>query len=143
MRRRLPHSKQAISIGRQVARMRRDFPGFKYSRNSQIPTWLGCLQPTETSPTYTVRIVYRFAGRRSTSPRAWVQSPSISADAPHRYQDGSLCLYYPPDRSWTPYQFMSETIVPWTALWLAFYEVWLVTGHWFGSETPHTGTKRR
>jgi hypothetical protein len=122
--------------------MRRDFPEFKYSRPNNVPTWHGLLQPREISPAYTVKIVYHFAGWRSKSPRVWVKSPEIHPDAPHRYGDGSLCLYFPPDRDWTPDKFISETIVPWAALWLAFYEIWLDTDHWYGPEAPHTGTKR-
>jgi hypothetical protein len=38
--------------------------------------------------------------------------------------------------------YISETIVPWAALWLAFYEIWLDTDHWYGPEAPHTGAKR-
>ena len=123
--------------------MRRDFPGFEYTRDNHVPTWCGCLQPGETSSVYRLRIHYRFAGRRSKSPKVWAQSPTVSTDAPHRYADGSLCLYYPRERSWTPHKYISETIVPWAAMWLAFYEVWLVTGQWFGPEAPHAGPKRR
>lgn len=123
--------------------MQRNFPGFEYIRRNNVPTWYGPLQPTETSPVYTVRIVYRFAGRRSVAPNVWVKSPEIHSDAPHRYADESLCLYFPPDRNWNPYVYISETIVPWAALWLAFYEIWLDTGRWYGPEAPHTGAKRR
>jgi len=27
---------------------------------------------------------------------------------------------------------IADTIVPWTADWLAHYEIWLVTGDWYG-----------
>jgi len=27
---------------------------------------------------------------------------------------------------------MGRTILPWTSLWLHFYEIWLVTGVWHG-----------
>ena len=142
MRRRRPPTRQAVTIGHQVAQMQEDFARFKYSRRNNLPTWHGPLQPTEASPVYTVKIVYQFAGRHSKSPKVWVKSPEIRPDAPHRYDDGSLCLYFPPERNWTPYKFISETVVPWTALWLVFYEIWLDTDHWYGPESPHTGTKR-
>lgn len=132
----------AITIGHQVARIRKDFPNFGYSRSNNLPTWYGPLQPTETSPIYTVKIVYRFANQFSKSPRVWIVSPEIHPDAPHRYSDDSLCLYFPPERNWTPYIFISETIVPWTSLWLAFYEIWLDTDHWYGPQAPHKGKKR-
>jgi hypothetical protein len=28
--------------------------------------------------------------------------------------------------------FIAYTILPWTSLWLYFYELWLVTGQWMG-----------
>lgn len=143
MRRRLPPARQAVTIGHQVAQMQRDFPGFEYRRSNHVPTWYGSLQPTETSPVYSIKIVYRFAGRRSKSPRVWVTSPEMRPDAPHRYDDESLCLYFPRDGDWTPDKFISKTIVPWAALWLAFYETWLDNGRWYGPEAPHTGTKQR
>ena len=27
---------------------------------------------------------------------------------------------------------IADTIVPWTAEWLVHYEIWLVTGEWYG-----------
>lgn len=132
----------AITVGLQAAKMQKDYPGFAYRRKNNLPTWLGVLQPTGALPEYVVRIVYRFADRHSKCPRVWIVSPEIHPDAPHRYSDNSLCLYFPPENSWTPYKFISETIVPWTALWLAFYEIWLDTDHWYGPEAPHKGKKR-
>lgn len=122
-----------LSIGQQVATMLTDFPSFKYRREKQIPTWRGTLQPTESSPIYRVKVVYRYP----RSPQVWVGSPTLQPDAPHRYKDGSLCLYYPHDGSWTPFRRISHTFVPWTALWLAFYEIWLHTSKWYGPEVSH------
>jgi len=70
-------------------------------------------------------------------PKVWVTYPPIRPDAPHRYPDHSLCLYYPDDGSWHPDAGISKTIVPWTAEWLLFYEYWLQTGIWWGVEVPH------
>ena len=76
------------------------------------------------------------------SPRVWVLSPPPRPDARHRYADGSLCLYYPRDESWTPRLLLALTIVPWTAYWLACYELWLRTGQWYGPEAPHGRDKQ-
>jgi hypothetical protein len=131
----------ALTLGQQMLAMQQFFPSFHYSRKNNIPTWKGTLQPTDASPVYTVKISYRFDNQFSKSPRVWVVSPKIRSDAKHRYRDQSLCLYYPKDQSWTPYKFISETIVPWTSLWLLFYEIWLDTDHWYGPEVAHTGPK--
>lgn len=111
------------------------FPQFKYKRGKESSFWIGSLQPTAESPEYRVTLVYRLGD----IPKVWVESPVIRAGAPHRYPDGSLCLYYPKDCSWRSSCFLAETIIPWAAAWLAFYEIWLVTGIWYGVEAPHTG----
>lgn len=128
-----------FTIGQQISAMLSLFPQFKYRRRNQCPTWRGSLQPTDESPTYTVRIAYPYP----FSPRVWIVFPFIDPDAPHRYSDQSLCLYYPQDRSWHGRRFIAETIVPWTAEWLAFYEIWCLTGEWYGDEVLHTGNKSR
>ena len=117
--------------------MQNYFPGLKYCRGKDGPTWRGVLKPREKSPEYTVKMVYK----EKTIPKVWIVSPKIDY-APHRYFDQSLCLYYPDDRSWTSDLFLAETIVPWTAEWLAFYEIWYVTGIWYGDEVPHNGKKK-
>lgn len=127
----------ALSIGQQILIMLADFPTFRYRREHHIPTWRGTLQPTETSPVYAVKLVYRCP----YPPQVRILSPALQHDAPHRYHDGSLCLYYPPDKSWTPMQPLSKTIISWTALWLVYYELWLQTGIWHGPEAPHEPSK--
>jgi hypothetical protein len=114
--------------------MRCWFPQFGYRRVCQKPTWIGTLTPTETSVSYGVKIVYQLP----KAPQVWIVSPPIVSHAPHRYRDHSLCLYYPKDRSWTPTESLATTIVPWTAEWLALYEIWCVAGIWYGAEAPHT-----
>lgn len=37
---------------------------------------------------------------------------------------------------------IAETIVPWTALWLLYYELWLETDEWLGPEAPHQAKKQ-
>jgi hypothetical protein len=126
-----------IAIGQQVFAMRSLFPQFKYRRNRQCPTWIGLLQPTGKSPQYKVKVTYPYP----LVPKVWVIAPSIAPNAPHRYFDKSLCLYYPKDRSWHAKKFIAKTIIPWTAEWLALYEIWCLTGEWYGDEAPHTGKK--
>jgi len=128
-----------LTIAQQARQIDRLFPHFTYCRAKNIPTWRGTLQPTDSSPAYVVKVSYR----QPKSPKVWVLSPKLRPDAPHRYPDGSLCLYYPRDLSWTPNAFIAETIIPWTALWLACYELWLCTGEWYGPEAPHGSGKKR
>lgn len=130
-----------ITIGQQESMMQSLFPQFTYKRRKkrgkQCPTWIGLIRPTDKSPEYKVKFEYPYP----SPPKVWIISPTINANAPHRYSDKSLCLYYPKDRSWSSKMYVAETIVPWTVEWLALYEIWNVTGEWFGEEALHTGKK--
>lgn len=95
--------------------------------------WVGTLQPSQKSSVYTVKVVYS----PPKKPRVWVISPTPKANAPHRYHNKSLCLYYPGDYSWTSDCYIATTIIPWTAEWLLLYEIWDKTGTWYGAEAPH------
>jgi hypothetical protein len=124
----------------QIFRMRQLFPQFAY-KSDKKPAWYGTLRPTPESPEYRLKLEYR-SGK---SPKVWILSPEVRPDAPHRYRDRSLCLYYPRYGEWHPGMFLAETIVPWAAEWLFFYEVWLEDpdGRWFGPEAPHDRKKER
>lgn len=101
--------------------------------------WTGTLQPTPESPEYEVRVVHE----PDRTPVVYVRQPAIRRDAWHCYQDGSLCLYWPAEWRWTPRESLAATIIPWTAFWLYYYELWLLTGEWLGPSSPHQhGTKK-
>jgi hypothetical protein len=133
LRRITPHAAPVVSLAHQNVEIRRRFPGFT---NRGVPGrahWVGALQPTELSSRFEVRIRYRLGD----VPRVFV-IPQITMGAPHVYwaQDGRLCLYYPKDGGWRRDMIIAETIIPWTALWLRYYELWLDTGKWLGP-SPH------
>ncbi|ACP23444.1 hypothetical protein NGR_b19970 (plasmid) [Sinorhizobium fredii NGR234] len=46
--------------------------------------------------------------------------------------DPRLCLCDPAADEWDATMHLSRTIVPWSADWLACYELWLMTGRWTG-----------
>jgi len=116
------------------------FPQFRWhiTRAGGVQ-WRGTLQPTHESPEYDVRIIHE----PDRMPVIYVGGPVIRPDAPHRYPDGSLCLYWPKEWRWTAREPLAATIIPWTALWLYYYELWLVTGEWLGPSSPHMpGSKK-
>lgn len=139
---------KAISIGYQAFVIRQVHPHFIYGRFRSLyakstPTWIGVLQPHKGADLYEIQITYR----PPHPPQVFVLSPELWEKAPHRYSDGSLCLYFPKDGSWTPRHFIAFTIIPWTALWLECYELWKETSllgkpEWFGLEAPHPRRKR-
>ena len=132
-----------LTIGQQVRAMASLFPQFEYrrkrnKRGRQYSAWQGTLQPTNGSPVYTIKMILP-----AYYPSVWVLAPQLSPNAPHIYtEDQSLCLYYPSDRSWNRQKLLAETIVPWTAEWLYLYELWCVTGEWYGGEAPHNEKRR-
>jgi hypothetical protein len=121
--------------------MRRLFPGFSYQRRAGA--WTGYLQPADWARGYRIRIVHPAPERR---PSVWVDAPTLHPNAPHRFPDDSLCLYDPKDpldQRWHSQVPLALTIVPWTAEWLFFYELWLESGTWHGPEAAHgSGPKR-
>jgi len=123
-----------LNIGQQIYAMRSSFPQFQYYRSSKGFTWKGWLQPTDKSPKYSVLLRYKIGKH----PSVWVLEPPIEPNAPHRYSDESLCLYFPDDQSWKSDMFIAKRVIPWTAEWLRFYEIWLITGEWYGPEAPHS-----
>ncbi len=121
-----------LSISAQIRRMQEAFPDFSHEWRCGHVRWRGALRPTDLSGTYETQFGYRL-GRW---PKVTVLDPPIrqrdGQQAPHRYEDGSLCLFRPKYGEWTAEHMIADTIVPWTALWLYYYEVWLATGEWVG-----------
>jgi hypothetical protein len=122
---------QTLSFARQSWRMSVIHPDFKAKRTRKVISWMGTLQPSPISDTYTVKIDYTLPNR----PKAWVIQPKLRcADSatkiPHTFFDGSVCLHERGE--WTPNMFIAETIVPWLSFWLLHYEFWLATGTWHG-----------
>lgn len=92
--------------------------------------WRGRIQPTVASRAYDVEVVY-IGGEY---PRVRVLDPPLETNSegalPHFFHEGALCLHE--RHEWQPDMRIVDTILPWTAEWLAHYEIWLATGQWFG-----------
>ena len=104
--------------------------------------WHYRITPTPLSREYGVRIEYRNGG---VSPEVFVDNPDPTALAegrrlPHVYEQRPtrLCLYLPRAQQWHGWMRIDQTIVPWTALWLFYFEDWLISDEWKGGgEHPH------
>ena len=118
-----------LTVAQQHFFVRQFFPRFEFSGRAGV--WVGYLQPTEFSRRYKVKIQYRV----KTPPKIWVVSPALHPKAPHRFDDGSLCVYWAREGDWGPDMPFHETIIPWVAEWLFYYEMWLDTGKWLGSSS--------
>jgi hypothetical protein len=130
--------KQAQTIAMQAASLKSAFPDSKITleRNNGM-VWVGKLQPTPLSATYTLRIKYRLDER----PEVTVLDPILlSRDGtrlPHVFKGNLLCLFRYKYHEWDSTILIVNTIVPWTSLWLSHYEVWYATGVWCGSKEEH------
>jgi len=98
-------------------------------------TWQCWMQPTPLSRNYLVEIRHSLWG----PPEVFVKEPDLVTLAggrhlPHVYSQKPtrLCLYLPRAREWSRKNLLSETILPWTALWLFFFEDWLLGDKWNG-----------
>jgi len=103
--------------------------------------WQGDVSPTPMSRLYRVRVRYSPDWRipichvLAPAPHALVASSSLPGRAlPHVYPNlnDALCLFFGREE-WSPDDEIASTTVPWAALWLRFFETWLVTNTWEGS----------
>ena len=128
------HSTKGLSIIEQDEKIKRKFPQFKRrTRNHKKGIWVGNLSPTEWSPEYKVQIVYDM----KNSPQVTIiESELLYAKGqkhlPHVYPGNVLCLFDPKKMEWNNKKFIADTTIPWTSLWLFYYEDWLYTEKWEG-----------
>ncbi|MGH9770404.1 MAG: hypothetical protein ACRD4Q_01665 [Candidatus Acidiferrales bacterium] len=121
----------SLATALQHVHMVRRFPQFRATTDHGARmAWRGSLQPTPLSPNYEVQIAYRMPRH----PEVRVLAPALkrrgSTEIPHLFADGSLCLCEP--GQWNAMTVIADTLVPWAALWLYFYEIWYLTGEWHG-----------
>lgn len=96
--------------------------------------WRFSVQPTPLSRIYEVEVTYR----EGNSPDVFVRDPDIrllagSREVPHIYHNPlRLCLYLPRKHQWHSGLRIDQTIIPWTYLWLYYFEEWLVSDEWKG-----------
>ena len=142
------------SVASQSALILRDFPSFREVFDVGFAgCWEGELTPNARP--YRISILYfpffRYECGAIQGARISVRvvSPTIGFDPratgerpPHIYIDDdrsgfSLCLYDPCEDNWRSASSIAETIIPWAAEWLFFFEAWALTGIWFGGDALH------
>ncbi|MEP2784853.1 MAG: hypothetical protein ABJO67_13585 [Pseudoruegeria sp.] len=96
--------------------------------------WRFDAQPTPLSRTYRVTLV---PVPRET-PDVRIADPDLRVlshgrELPHIYHNPDrLCLYLPGTGQWDASKRLDQTIVPWTHLWLIYFEEWLSSDDWKG-----------
>jgi len=122
--------------------MRQYCPTFATTTSNCLLRSKGCLRPTPSCRTYNVVIVYEAGGRPATFVEG-LRSHEEGERIPHTYAPNQPCLYYPGGREWRSEMVIATTIIPWLALWLYYYEVWLATGSWEGGGIQHEPTLKQ
>lgn len=122
---------------RAVARQWPDFRGKRYSDG--LLAWTGPLMPK--GQRYQVSIYWQpstmslpyvtidYPEIRPTSDGSYAEIPHLIFNNEDPTRSG-LCLFDPDGSEWSPADLIAETTIPWTAEWLAYYELWHLTGKW-------------
>lgn len=133
---------KAISLARQATLIEIIYPNLstEITSNGELIV-IGNIKPTPLSRDYTVKITYVIG----YSPIIEIINPKLndgSKKLPHVYKKENLCLFYPRNKEWTKYDYIADKIIPWTSLWLYYYEIWNITGEWKGGgKHPDSGKK--
>jgi len=124
-----------VALAAQLINLRgRNTHGSGHVKGGKL-TWQFDAKPTPVSRTYRLRLDYTLQG----PPEVFVLDPGLQALAegrtiPHLYdqQRGRLCLYLPKSGEWHSRRLLADTLVPWSVLWLFYFEEWLISGEWKG-----------
>ncbi len=122
---------QLFSDPRKVNDSKRHYNSLSYE-------WKGVIQPTQLSTQYSVRIVVN-----NNNVETFVDGITKEDfdKVPHLFRNGSLCLYYQfgekPEFSFL--NCSASDYLAWVTKWLLFYELWKVTGEWYGGGISHAG----
>lgn len=127
--------KQEMTLSQQLLFLRSNpVVGGAGKVNRRKLIWCTQVQPTALAREYTVRISLE----EGATPDVFVTNPSLFELAgdraiPHVYLDPlRLCLYMPGTGEWHGGKRIDKTIIPWTYLWLFYFEDWLASGDWKG-----------
>ena len=115
-------------------RVEKYFPFLQCDLRRDLLVCHGSIVPSDGCEPYALRISYKMGG----IPAVYITDPEIEPRVEyHMYKEGNLCLYDWREMPWRAKMKIHETIIPWTAEWLVFYESWKLTGQWHGAASVH------
>lgn len=142
-----PMHNSPINLTVQKLSLQNLYPESTCYVHKNVLIWKGDIKPGPFSKTYPVELNYKLNER----PHVEVYGDNLqkldSPSFPHHYnldmknKRVEMCLYY--KRDFTAQMLLSETVIPWAAEWLYFYESWLITGEWSGGGIHLEKRKRR
>jgi hypothetical protein len=111
----------------EQALLAREYPGFEMDVDDDgTPFAHGFIGPNEViKGRYHLLLVIPPAYGNGALPLSFVLEPAMPPGAPHRYQDGSLCLDH--SGAFTRKSTL-VTFLAWVSVWLVLYEEWIETG---------------
>lgn len=123
------------TIAQQTSVLKAKHPGWDVTFDAVGLVAIGKVRPTSRSEAYTVEI--RLGIKKGDTIQVRILGPKLvtnatGEDIPHMYSQKTLCLYMPKYREFKRTDYISDTIIPWTTLWLYYYELWHTTGKWLG-----------
>jgi len=135
----------------QLVAMRRQWPDFtgRHLGDGTL-VWRGSLRPK--AQTYRIGILwhptmplpYVIVSNPPLQPRpgmSFAEIPHLIYDPDEPEQSG-LCLFDPAGHEWSPANLIADTTVWWTAEWLAYYELWHMTGEWLAPSVGYESVAR-
>jgi hypothetical protein len=123
--------------------MEERFPQFQLVRDGDQLVWVGTLTSNRDN-TYEIALYYP-GDFPAAAPKVYPINPAITSwkdqrtgELQHQWNDGSLCLYNPDDRTVNT-NTTAATVMAIAAAWFFAYESWLESGKqdWPGVEAPH------
>lgn len=111
-------------------------PGARQVKSKDYPGGFSVTLTLDPLGVPTRHVVITFSRRSPSEPKVSVDGP---ADSPHRYSDGTLCMWYPddpPELRWTLADGAGSLVATITAHLIR--EQWYRnTGEWIGDEVNH------
>ena len=133
-----------LSIGEVVAQdelaMATWFRQFVLQRvnQGQHLGWFGAVKPLPFLGPYHLAAIYQPDPLAALA--ILVQHPAIHPRAPHRYDGGALCTFFPPSGSWIRGREDDDVVelLRFAIVWLLRYECWRTFNAWWpGVDAPH------
>lgn len=109
--------------------------------------WEFDVKPSTFSRVYRVLLIWDFS---KNNPRVYILNEEVHKVAnkrviPHLYSQEKiqLCLFKPSYNQFSMSMSLCETIIPWTYLWISYYEEWLYSDEWKGGGIHPESTKEK